>query len=153
MNTFRVTSLAVLSCLAAHQAAGYLTNSDSPRWNRRPPRVPDHRIRRALEVMKRDYRSCLTAAHLAGAVGLSRSRFEHLFAAETGRGFKPALRHIRLSESCILLAESNLSIKEIADRVGFRSAPAFSRAFEKLYGEPPSQWRRRHAEVGDGTFG
>ena len=74
MNTFRVTSLAVLSCLAAHQAAGYLTNSDSPRWNRRPPRVPDHRIRRALEVMKRDYRSCLTAAHLAGAVGLSRSR-------------------------------------------------------------------------------
>ena len=117
-----------------------------------PPRVLDPRIRQALGVMGRDYGSRLTATHLAEVVGLSRSRFEHLFTAETGRRFRPALRHIRLSKSQALLRNSNLSVKEIADRVGFRSGVAFSRAFEELYGEPPSQWRRRAAEVGDGTF-
>jgi len=86
-------------------------------------------------------------------VGLSRSRFEHLFSGETGTGFKPTLRQIRLSNSQSLLATSNLSIKEIAGLVGFRSAAAFSRAFNEYYGEPPSHWRRRLAEVADGTFG
>ena len=117
-----------------------------------PLSATDHRIRGALQVMELEYGHHLTAKDLAQRLGLSRSRFEHLFTAETGTRFRPALRHIRLSKSQALLRNSNLSVKEIADRIGFRSGAAFSRAFEELYGEPPSQWRRRAAEVGDGTF-
>jgi transcriptional regulator GlxA family with amidase domain len=144
----------VQSCLATLQSCAPHPGS-SPRWRALspPPRVPDLRIRRALEVIERDYSSRLTVAYLAEIVGLSRSRFEHLFRTQTGKRLKPALRRIRLSKSQALLAGSTLSIKEIADRVGFRSASAFSRAFEKLYREPPSRWRRRRAEAGDGTFG
>jgi transcriptional regulator GlxA family with amidase domain len=106
----------------------------------------DHRIRRTLEIMEREYSSRLTASHLAGAVGLSRCRFEHLFKAETGGALRPALRQIRLSKGQELLAGSSLSIKEVAWRVGSLSTPAFSRAFKKQYAQTPSQWRRRHSE-------
>jgi transcriptional regulator GlxA family with amidase domain len=103
--------------------------------------------------MEREYGSRLTATHLAEVVGLSRFRFEHLFKAETGRRFRASLRQIRLSKANTLLAKSSLSIKEIACRVGFLSTPAFSRAFRKRYGQPPSQWRRGLWKVRCSTFG
>jgi AraC family transcriptional regulator of arabinose operon len=101
-----------------------------------------------LDVMERECGSALTASHLAEVASLGRSRFEHLFKAETGARFKPTLRHIRLSKAQMLLAGAGLSVKEIACRVGFLSTSAFSRAFRKRYGQPPSQWRRRHSQMG-----
>jgi transcriptional regulator GlxA family with amidase domain len=106
-----------------------------------------------LELVEREYGSSLTATRLAQVVGLSRSGFEHLFKAETGGKLRRTLRQIRLSKSQALLAQSDLSVKEIAQRVGFLSAPAFSRAFAKRYAQPPSQWRARHAKVRRSTFG
>jgi transcriptional regulator GlxA family with amidase domain len=108
----------------------------------------DHRIRRVLGVMEREYGSRLSANRLANFVGLSRSRFEHLFKAETGARFKPALRQIRLQKAQTFLAKSSLSVKEIACRAGFLSTSAFSRGFAKWYGQAPSRWRRRHSQTG-----
>jgi transcriptional regulator GlxA family with amidase domain len=98
--------------------------------------------------MEREYGSRLTASHLAEVAGLSRSRFEHLFKAETGERFRRALRDIRLSRADALLAGSTLSIKEVACRVGFLSTASFSRAFTERYGQAPSQWRGRHSQIG-----
>jgi AraC-like DNA-binding protein len=36
------------------------------------------------------------------------------------------------------------SVATIANRVGYESEAAFSRAFTKSMGEPPSTWRKRH---------
>jgi AraC-like DNA-binding protein len=41
------------------------------------------------------------------------------------------------------------SVAEIADRVGYESEAAFSRAFKKAVGASPSHWRKR----GDGRNG
>ena len=35
------------------------------------------------------------------------------------------------------------SVAAIAERVGYESEAAFSRAFKKVVGTPPSQWRKR----------
>jgi AraC family transcriptional regulator, alkane utilization regulator len=35
------------------------------------------------------------------------------------------------------------SVAEIAERVGYESEAAFSRAFKKLVGASPGQWRRQ----------
>jgi AraC family transcriptional regulator, alkane utilization regulator len=37
------------------------------------------------------------------------------------------------------------SIASIANRVGYESEAAFSRAFKKAVGEAPSEWRRNRA--------
>jgi AraC family transcriptional regulator of arabinose operon len=113
----------------------------------------DQRIRRVIEVMEREHGSRLTASHLAEVIGLSQSRLQHLFKAETGGTLRPTLRDIRLSKAQTLLLESRLSIKEVASRVGFLSTPAFSRAFRKRFALPASQWRRGQHGVGRSTFG
>jgi AraC-like DNA-binding protein len=41
------------------------------------------------------------------------------------------------------LRGSNDSVATIANRVGYESEAAFSRAFTKSMGEPPSSWRKR----------
>jgi AraC-like DNA-binding protein len=42
------------------------------------------------------------------------------------------------------LRAANESISSIAGRVGYDSEAAFSRAFKKSVGSPPSEWREQH---------
>jgi len=42
------------------------------------------------------------------------------------------------------LAHTRLSIAQIADQVGYRSETAFSQAFKRHHGEPPSKMRSTH---------
>jgi AraC-like DNA-binding protein len=41
-----------------------------------------------------------------------------------------------------LLAEPDATVRDVARRVGFTSEPAFSRAFTRHHGTPPSRYRR-----------
>jgi len=40
-----------------------------------------------------------------------------------------------------LLKQSDISMTEIAERLGYRELSAFSRAFKMAYGVAPSAWR------------
>jgi AraC-like DNA-binding protein len=42
-------------------------------------------------------------------------------------------------------------VAEVADAVGYESEAAFSRAFKKSVGKPPSQWRKTRNGDGDHT--
>jgi AraC-like DNA-binding protein len=44
-----------------------------------------------------------------------------------------------------LLATTDLGVGAVARRVGYDAEEAFSRAFKRAHGEPPSVWRSRHA--------
>jgi AraC-like DNA-binding protein len=41
------------------------------------------------------------------------------------------------------------SVAAIANRVGYESEAAFSRAFKKAVGTPPGEWRKRRNESGE----
>ena len=78
---------------------------------------------------------------VAERVGLSRSRFGHLFKNETGRTFKAHLRKIRMEKADDLLEDWNLRVKQIAYRVGYSSPSGFARAFKKCFQLTASQRR------------
>ena len=40
-----------------------------------------------------------------------------------------------------LFDQSDVSIREVADRVGYESEVAFHRAFKRWVGQPPATWR------------
>ena len=42
-----------------------------------------------------------------------------------------------------LLSRGNVNMAGIAERIGYESEAAFSRAFKKMIGMPPSAWRLR----------
>ena len=78
---------------------------------------------------------------LARDVAMSRaSLYKKL---QTILGITPTdfIRNVRLKRAAQLLAESQLSISEIADRVGFITARNFSMQFKKMFGVLPSEYR------------
>lgn len=62
-------------------------------------------------------------------------------AAENTR-FSDVLAEVRTARACHCLAHSTLSLSEIAVRLGYSDLSAFSRAFARVAGMSPSQWRR-----------
>jgi transcriptional regulator GlxA family with amidase domain len=102
----------------------------------------DPRIKAALELLDSACGSHLAAADVAGYLGLSRSRFMHLFKRETGTTFRRKLRQVRLAKAAGLLVDLRLRVKEIAFECGYAATPDLTRAFGREFGVSPSQYRR-----------
>ncbi|MCP9234854.1 7TM diverse intracellular signaling domain-containing protein [Lewinella sp. JB7] len=79
---------------------------------------------------------------LARELHLSRSQVHRKLKALTGMSTAIYVRHIRLQQARILLGSTELSIAEIAFRVGFRTPVYFSQVFKETFGESPSATRK-----------
>lgn len=84
----------------------------------------------------------LTLRHLAGKWGYSEFYFSRKFREISGMAFRDYLRYRRLAFALKELRDSDAGILDIALRYGFSSHEAFSRAFKKAYGIPPSAYRK-----------
>ncbi|MBA3707854.1 MAG: helix-turn-helix domain-containing protein [Planctomycetes bacterium] len=103
--------------------------------------VKRSRVQRALALMEARYAEPLTAEDIAHASGLGHSRFAVLFRELTGYSPKEYLRRLRIDKARLLLADIDLSIKEIAARTGFDDQYHFSRVFRQIDGVPPTAVR------------
>lgn len=111
------------------------------------PRVPDLAIARALELMHDELERDWTVASLAHRVGLSRAAFARRFGEVVGQPPLRQLFRLRMAESERLLLETNLSLAEIAARVGYASEFALSRAVRRAFGRSPRQLRQMGEDV------
>jgi AraC-like DNA-binding protein len=80
---------------------------------------------------------------LAQQVGASRTVLADRFRHFLDQPPMQYLAHWRLQLAAQQLKSSDAPIKAIADRTGYESEAAFSRAFKRHFGLPPGDWRRR----------
>ena len=99
-------------------------------------------ISKALSMMHSDPANDWEVASLARAAGASRSEFAERFACFVGIPPMQYLSKWRMQIASGLLADK-FNIAAVAAEVGYGSEAAFSRAFKKIVGEPPSVWRDR----------
>src|SRR5216684_3623270 len=102
----------------------------------------DYRIRKVLEFIERD--PSKSVLELASLVNLSSSRLGHLFKLQMGVDLSHFLVNERLEKAAELLRQTELSIKEIAIRVGYHHSSSFDRGFQNKFGVPPAYFRRRN---------
>ena len=102
----------------------------------------DPQIGPALSAIHRDPGHDWTVEHLARACSLSRSAFAARFVARVGKPPASYLAHVRLDAATGLLRDTSLPVTLVAEKVGYTSEAAFSRAFKNRYGTPPARWRR-----------
>lgn len=97
-----------------------------------------------VAYIEENYDSCgLSVESVAEKYGFSVSYFSKLFNSYTGKTFPDYMNQLRLAKARALLLECpELTIQEIAGRVGFNSSSYFSAAFRKYYGVTPSQIRK-----------
>jgi AraC-like DNA-binding protein len=89
----------------------------------------------------RDWSLQLLARH----VGLSRSALAERFAEFAGVPPMQYLTNWRMQLAANYLRAGTDSVVAVANRVGYQSEAAFSRAFKKAVGAPPGQWRAQQA--------
>lgn len=74
-------------------------------------------------------------------IGIERSYFYRIFKMHTGKSLEKYLISIRIQQSKIMLCDSDMPIDEIADIVGYDNYVSFYKAFKKLVGKSPSDYR------------
>ncbi len=84
-----------------------------------------------------------TIEDLAKEVGLSRSILAERFNDLVGLPPMHYLAKWRMQLAARLLSSGATSMADVAQQIGYGSEAAFSRAFKKIVGQPPSSWRRR----------
>lgn len=106
----------------------------------------DRQIGKAMSLMHRQPERNWRVASLAREVGMSRSGFSARFTALAGESVLQYLTGLRIQLAHRELRQTSDTLATIAERVGYRSEPAFNRAFKRVTGVPPGAVRKRHAQ-------
>ncbi|WP_062110023.1 AraC family transcriptional regulator [Bacillus niameyensis] len=81
--------------------------------------------------------------HIANYIHISSRHLSRIFKAELGQSFSSYVRAERIRKANLLLSETDLSIKEISDIVGFDTVHYFTSVFTKEMGMAPGQFRQK----------
>lgn len=78
---------------------------------------------------------------LAAEMGCSAGHLHRLCTRHADTTPMRMVTHIRLDHAAALLHGSDFTLSQIADAIGFATAPAFSDAFVQRFGQRPGAWR------------
>ena len=105
-------------------------------------------LRRARDLMDREYATPLDVAALARAALMSTAHFSRQFRATYGETPYAYLTTRRIERAKALLRLGELSVTEVCMAVGCSSLGSFSARFTELVGEAPTAYRARdHSEL------
>lgn len=103
----------------------------------------DVHVGRALELLHERPAHDWTVEELGREVGLSRSALGQRFADRLGESPMRYLTSWRMQLARRYMHDPQLSLADIAARVGYESEAAFHRAFKRDVGQPPATWRKQ----------
>ncbi len=98
--------------------------------------------RAAQRLIESDLANIPPLPALAARVGTHEKRLTRAFRAHTGRTVLEFVREERLSRAQHLLAQTPLSIEDVAHAIGFSGAANFTTAFKERFGSTPAAHRR-----------
>ena len=102
----------------------------------------DQNAARVMSLLEEHLMEGITIAEIAEKVHMNASYLCTLFKKTYGVTIADQLNQMQRDKACQLLAMSDLSMSEIADRTGGRTASHFAQWFRKTVGIPPGEYRR-----------
>jgi transcriptional regulator GlxA family with amidase domain len=99
------------------------------------------RIEEAVAYMQQHLDQPLQVATLAAKANFSPSHFFVLFKRRIGSAPIDYFTRMRMQRACRLLCETNLSVKEVAAKLGYDDPFYFSRVFKSVNRLAPSDYR------------
>lgn len=106
----------------------------------------DDRIGPAILRIQREPGRAWTVASLAREVAMSRSAFAARFSELVGESPLQYLTRWRMHLATTWLRDGEVTLAQLAARLGYQSEAAFSRAFKRVMGIAPGSVRRRAAD-------
>ncbi|MCI5869329.1 MAG: AraC family transcriptional regulator [Dorea sp.] len=104
-------------------------------------KLRDFYIKEALTFIEQNFQNDISIEDIADSCGLNRSYFGKIFHDSIGKSPQEFLINYRMTKATELLKLTSLSIADIGNAVGYPNQLHFSRAFKKIYGISPRNWR------------
>lgn len=103
--------------------------------------VLDERVRKIVRIVESG--TTVRIRDLALEFHLSPSYLQRLFKHQTGMSMGEWLNEQRLQRAATLLANSYMSVKEVAYTIGYEHPSSFIRAFERRFTQAPARYRKQ----------
>ena len=103
----------------------------------------DKSIVRVIQYIDDNFSQTIKSAELSRLANMSATKLKKLFRQFTGCTITEYILSKKTDYASHLLADSDLSIEELAKKVGFDTVAGFSTLFKKQTGIPPSEYRKR----------
>ena len=103
-------------------------------------------VQKVLDLISNRLHDPPTLNELAFLAGLSKSYLSAVFKEVVGMRLQDYLFQARINKAKDLLSDIDLTIKQVAYKVGFRDPDHFSRTFKKKTGITPTDWRLKKVE-------
>lgn len=101
-----------------------------------------------LRYIQQNYRT-LTLTELAEHFHYSKPHLCTIIKQNTGVSFTDLVKRIRMSRATDYLLNTNRSVSDIAEAVGYHSSDHFSRVFRTTHGMSPQEYRKQNTEQAD----
>src|SRR5262249_9017384 len=111
--------------------------------------LSDQHIGASLRSMHETLEHSWTVASLASEAGMSRSAYAQRFKELVGEAPLEYLTRWRMYRASRLLRESSSKLVNVAQAVGYDSDGAFNRAFRRVIGVAPGEYRRNLRDGAD----
>lgn len=98
------------------------------------------KLRVVTDFVRENLAANLVRADIAGAAGISVHHLAHLFKRSTGLALHQYIVRARMEQATRLLVETNLSVREIASRVGYTPS-RLGALFQRHTGMTPTRYR------------
>lgn len=103
-------------------------------------------IDKALDFIHQHYTEEMTLQRIGEYVHISRNYFSIIFKRHLDKNFIDYVIELRVNKAKELLVQTSLKIYEVAEKSGFRDVKYFSKAFKRLTGLSPVDYRSQNQE-------
>jgi AraC-like DNA-binding protein len=110
-------------------------------------------VEKALAIMQSSLDKNLDLAEVCNRISLSQEYFVRVFSERMGTPPMKYFAHLKVEAARAMLSSTNLRIQQIADNLGYTNQFNFARAFKRLTGQSPSQYRTHALQRADFTQG
>ena len=102
----------------------------------------------ATAIVEAEYGADLSLDDIARRVASSRRQLQRAYAEIGKTTFREHLTSVRMERAAELLATRMFTVREVANRVGYRQPAQFAKAFRRHRGVSPSDFRASGGSVG-----
>ncbi len=97
----------------------------------------------AIDYVELHYQSAFKIADLAAQCHMSETHFRRIFQEKMNMTPIEYVNFVRVKKACELIDKTDISMEEVAEKVGFITSSTFNRNFRKIIGTSPYQWKKR----------
>jgi AraC-like DNA-binding protein len=95
-----------------------------------------------FDFIERHYQDRISLRDVSSAVNMSSGHLTTVVRRKTGRPVQEWITERRMAQARRLLAETDLTVTDVARRVGYTDPVYFVRSFRRAHGTTPLRWRR-----------